>query len=222
MRNIYIFIILLNTYLNSTDGCNISSSIFNDKPKKFKIREDIAIDIISKDIETKITEKLTSINVGDKNKNIEIKRVVKNIKHICPPFCIQPINIDGVKTVGELEVLDFIKGLNGKEPRLFIDIRKNREYKKSAIPGSINIPFNMLKSESKYQTEVLTTLGGKKIKNRWMFEFVPYLLIFGQGSDDSQTVNAIKILIELSYPKEKIYYYRAGFDGWKKLGLTIY
>ncbi len=217
IKSIFIYNILYISYLNATEGCNILSYTHDNKPKVFKIREDIP-----KYRKINITKKLSSFTLKYENQEIKIERAIEKSNHTCPPFCIQPMNIKGVKTVGELEVLDFIKGLKGKEARLFIDIRENREYKKHTIPRAINIPSHMLKNGSKYKKEVLTILGGKKNNNRWVFKFVPYLLIFGQGSDDSRTSNVIKTLMELSYPKEKIYYYRAGVNGWKNLGLTLY
>lgn len=216
-----IYLLLLVSYINADNkGCSISPSIFENNPKTvFKIREEkkkIYIDL-------NITKRLQSIRISYENQKINITRSIKSINDKnAYIFYIQPMHIDGIKTVGELEVLNFIKGLKGKEPRLFIDIRKSKEFKFQTIPGAINIPFFMLEDGSKYQNEVLTLLGGKKEKKRWRFDFVPNLIIFGRGSDDYRTLNAIKTLIKISYPKDKISYYRAGIKGWKGLGLTLY
>ncbi len=215
------YLLLFISYINANSkGCIISPSLFENNPKHlFKIREEkkeIYIDL-------NITKRLQSIRLSYENYKINIKRSIKSINDKnAYKFYIQPMHIDGIKTVGELEVLNFIKGLKGKEPRLFVDIRKSKEFKFQTIPGAINIPFFMLEDGSKYQNEVLTLLGGKKENNRWIFDFVPYLTIFGRGSDDYRASNAIKTLIKLSYPKDKIYYYRGGVKGWKSLGLTLY
>jgi len=224
---IFLYFILIFSHLNANQGCNISAIIEKESYKKeasstFKIREEKIKKDKKNKIELKITETLTSVKVIHENETLSIKRTTKNKEHTCPPFCIQPMNIKGVKTLGELEVLDFIKGLNGKEARLFIDIRSNKKYKEYTIPGAINVPYTMLSENSKYQDEVLRLLGGKKLDEKWIFKSVPSLLIFGASNEDNKSYKSIKILLKLSYPNKKIYYYRAGVEGWKQLGLTIY
>jgi len=225
---ILIYPLFFSSYLNANQGCNISSFIeksrqIEESKPTFKIREEkVKKERKNKNIELKITKTLTSIKIIYENQTIKIKRTSKNQEKTCPPFCIQPMNIKGVKTVGELEVLDFIKELKGKEPKLFIDIRENKEFKQYTIPGAINIPYSMLKAHSKYQAEILTLLGGKKVGKRWIFKFVPTLLIFGASDENDKASKAIKTLLKLSYPNKKIYYYRAGIDGWNHLGLTLY
>jgi len=225
---ILIYPFLFSSYLNANQGCNISSFIeksreIEESNPTFKIREEkIKKETKNKNIESKITKTLTSIKIIYENQAIEIKRTAKNEEHTCPPFCIQPMNIKGVKTVGELEVLDFIKELKGKEPKLFIDIRENKEFKQYTIPGAINIPYSMLKPHSKYQAQILTLLGGKKVEKRWIFKFVPTLLVFGASDESDKATKAINTLLKLSYPHKKIYYYRAGIEEWSRLGLTLY
>ncbi|RUM71168.1 MAG: hypothetical protein DSZ07_01095 [Sulfurovum sp.] len=226
--HILIYPLFVSSYLNANQGCNISSFIEKSREREesnptFKIREEkIKKERKNKNIELKITKKLTSIKIIYENQTIQIKRTPKNDEHTCPPFCIQPMNIRGVKTVGELEVLDFIKELKGKEAKLLIDIRENKEFKQYTIPGAINIPYSMLKINSKYQKQILILLGGEKIGKKWLFKFVPTLLIFGTSDEDEKTYNAINTLLKLSYPNKKIYYYRAGIEGWNRLGLTLY
>lgn len=224
---ILLYFFIFSSYLHANQGCDISSiidkmSLEEKKSPTFKIREEkIKIDR-KKKVESKITETLKSITIVYENQTIVIKRTPKNQHHTCPPFCIQPMNIKGIKTVGELEVLDFIKELKGEKPKLLIDVRNSREYNQNTIPGAINVPYSMLKPSSKYQQEVLTLLGGKKRGEKWIFKSVPTLLIFGVSKENDKASKAIKILLKLSYPNKKIYYYRAGIEGWKDLGLTLY
>ncbi len=225
--HILLYPLLLTSYLNANQGCDISSIIEETAPKEkttptFKIREEKVKRETKKKIELKITETLSSISIIYENQILRIKRTPKNQEHTCPPFCIQPMNIKGVSTVGELEVLDFIKELKGKEAKLLIDIRNSKEFKQHTIPGAINIPYSMLKQNSKYQDQVLTLLGGKKLEGKWIFKFVPSLLIFGASNENDRASKAIKTLLKLSYPKKKIYYYRAGVEGWNHLQLTLY
>ena len=204
-------------------GCSIASRLKEQTPS-FRIREEPKKreENSTKKVALKITETLTSVETIHQNQKLIIKRTSSNKQHTCPPFCIQPINIQGVTTVGELEVLDFIKQLKGKEGRLLIDIRNSKVYKKNTIPGAINIPYTMLEDTSKYQNRVLQLLGGEKIDKLWKFKYVPILLIFGESEESSYPLQAIKTLIKLAYPNNKIYFYRAGVKGWSRLGLTLY
>jgi hypothetical protein len=226
---IILYPLLLTSYLNANQGCNILSIIeetapIEERTSTFKIREE-KVKIkkeTKKKIELKITEILTSITIVHENQKLRIKRTPRNQEHTCPPFCIQPMNIKGVTTVGELEVLNFIKELKGKEAKLLIDIRNSKQFKQHTIPGAINIPYHMLKTHSKYQDQVLTLLGGKKQEGKWIFKSVPSLLIFGASDENDTASKAINTLLKLSYPNKKIYYYRAGVEGWNHLRLTLY
>jgi len=220
-RQVLFYPLLLTSYLNANQGCNISSTI-EKRTSTFRIREEKIEKETKKKIELKITETLTSMTIIYENQILLIKRTPKDQEHTCPPFCIQPMNIKGVSTVGELEVLDFIKELKGKEAKLLIDIRDNKQFKQNTIPGAINIPYSMLKTNSKYQDQVLTLLGGKKLEGKWIFKSVPSLLIFGASDENDRASKAIKTLLKLSYPNKKIYYYRAGVEGWNHLRLTLY
>jgi len=233
-KHILLSSLLLISSVNAKQGCDISSvntkqwcnvsSVIEETIPTFKIREEKATvkKETKKKLELKITETLTSIKIIYENQTLEIKRTPKNQKHTCPPFCIQPMNIKGVRTVGELEVLDFIKELKGKEAKLLIDVRKSKLYNQHTIPGAINIPYSMLDDKSKYQKEVLTLLGGKKLGDKWIFKSIPTLLIFGASDENEEASKSIKTLLELSYPHKKIYYYRAGVAGWSHLRLTLY
>jgi rhodanese-related sulfurtransferase len=213
-------------------GCSIANILENHAPV-FRIREEEPqLDSIIKsnipkpatphNLTVNITPTLSEIKVEHEHQELIINRHVKEDQHTCPPFCIQPMHIENVKTVAELEVLEFIKVLKKKQSKLLIDARKNLLYKKQTIPGATNIPHNMLQDGSKYQKKILTLLGAKPRINSWDFSKVPTLLIFGNSEEESQASDAIKQLLKLSYPSEKILYYRGGVNAWKRLGLTLY
>jgi len=203
-------------------GCSIAN-ILEAHTQTFRIREEesLTLDIPSNSF-VNITETLNLVKVKHEKKEIIIKRTSKEREHSCPPFCIQPMNIENVKTVGELEVLKFIEVLKKKKPKLLIDARSNILYKKHTIPGAINIPHTMLKDGNKYQKKILTLLGAKEHNKQWEFTKVPTLLIFGNSDEEDQATQAIKRLLKLSYPAHKILYYRGGVSAWKRLGLTLY
>jgi len=177
-----------------------------------------------------ITKDLESVEVLDKDEKVIIKREQNTRKRLtnnftktsreCPPFCIQPMYIDKVKTVGELELLDFVQSLSNESHTLLLDARTTEWHRASTIPGSVNLPFTMLKKDGKYIDKVLRILGATKDGEAWDFEKVQTLLIYSNGAWDAQATTAIESLIEVGYPEDKILYYRGGMQSWQNLGLT--
>lgn len=163
----------------------------------------------------------------------------------CPPFCIQPLQVaEGVKTVGELELLHFIKNQLNNGTGVIIDARTPSWHQKGTIPGSINIPFTTFDEDKGdlVKTVALSKLGVKKnarpsfvkklwnsvlklvgVKKsaKWDFSGAKDALLWCNGMWCGQSPRAIKGLIKLGYPAEKIYYYRGGMQSWKLLGLTV-
>ncbi len=182
-------------------------------------------------VDVKITEELSSITAKHKGNNIIIKRIQNPNKKLnnallntakeCPPYCIQPMNIGKVKTLGELEVLEFIKNMKDSSNLLLIDARTREWHKKGTIPSAINLPFTMLKKDGKYIDKILTLLGGKKSSDKWNYDDAQTLLIFSNGAWDEQASLAIKNLVDMGYPEDKIKYYRGGIQMWNSVGLTI-
>ena len=179
-----------------------------------------------------ITKDLESIIIQEDNKDIKIQRI-QDTKHRltssftktsreCPPYCIQPMNIGKVKTIGELELLKYIKDMQEEDSNmLLIDARTRNWYSEGSIPTSINLPFTMLKKDSKYLNKILKLLGAKKIDGEWNFDKVPTMIIFSNGTWDAQATQSIKRLIEMGCSEDKILYYRGGMQSWNILGLTV-
>ena len=177
-----------------------------------------------------ITKDLESVNTLHKDEKVIITRDQNSKKRLtnnftktsreCPPFCIQPMYIGKVKTVGELELLEFLTALSSESNTLLLDTRTTEWHKASTIPGSVNLPFTMLKKDGKYIDKVLSILGGKKDGTQWNFQKVQTLLIYSNGVWDAQATTAIESLIEVGYPEDKILYYRGGMQSWQNLGLT--
>jgi len=199
-----------NSVLANTEESNCSTSEKKNSP------------LIGKT--TAITPKLNAVKVLHEKDEVLIERKLLNKNFTCPPFCIEPMKIQGVNTLGELEVLAFIDKLKEKKGRLLIDVRENNLYDKETIPGAINLPLSMLKDGSKYQGEVLRLLGAKlkKSNNKWSFKKAQKLLIFGDSASTPEAVKSLKTLLRLGYPSDKLYFYRGGVSSWKALGLTTY
>lgn len=164
----------------------------------------------------------------------------------CPPFCIQPLHVaPGVITVAELELLEFIDKKLEMGSGVLIDARTPEWYQKSTIPGSTNIPFTHFDPEKSVAglTGALLKLnvhkkgtGGSSFMNSirnffssdanaanspWNFSQAKEILLYCNGIWCGQSPHAIKNLLSLGYPPEKIYYYRGGMQAWQSLGLTI-
>ena len=207
-------------FAQTDTGCSIANILENTSGNSLlQSKEDVNC---SSEGTTLISPKIKSVKVLHENEEVVIERKVKSKAEECPPFCIQPIKIKAVETVGELEVLAFIDKLKEKKARLLIDVRKNISYLEGTIPGAINLPLFMLDDKSKYQKEVLALLGAKKRNNKWSFKNAQSLLIFGTSALTNDASSAIKKLLELGYPSEKLLYYRDGISRWRALGLTIY
>jgi len=200
-------------------GCTSENILADKRDGLFDVKDKES----SSDIdEINISKTVKSVKViHDKQELLIVRTVVKNEK-ISSPSYIEPMNISTVKTVGELETLNFIKSLEKKKNRLLIDTRVSQLYKKSTIPGALNLPYTMLKKESKYFKEVLELLGLKELRGKWKVKNVPTLLIFDNGITDNKASESIKTLLKLSYPSNKILYYRGGIRSWESLGLTLF
>jgi len=179
-----------------------------------------------------ITKDLEAIVIQDNDKEIKIERI-QDTKHRltssfsktsreCPPFCVQPMNIGNTKTIGEIELLKHIKDMQDEDSNmLLIDARTRDWYKEGTIPSAINLPFTMLKKNSKYLNKILKLLGARNSNGKWDFNKVPTLIIFSNGLWDAQATKEINSLIDLGFPEDKILYYRGGMQSWNILGLTV-
>ena len=162
----------------------------------------------------------------------------------CPPFCINPIKIeDDVHTVAELEVIKFMETSQYRGEGVLVDARTPSWYKKGTIPGSINIPSTTFEKDADDPelAEVLESLGaverqdvnpilrmventglfgGDQKTEQWDFTDAKELLIWCNGPWCGQSPRAIRGLLSIGYPAEKLYYYRGGMQMWQSLGLT--
>jgi len=143
----------------------------------------------------------------------------------CPPFCVQPMKAaPGVRTVGEMELLDFLLTKAKDGSGMLIDARTPQWHKKGTIPGSVNIPFTITSApaDDPNLAQVLKALGAKKKgADLWDFRNAKSLLLFCNGPWCGQSPRAIKGLMRVGYPPEKLHYFRGGMQTWQLLGLTV-
>ena len=138
----------------------------------------------------------------------------------------QPIKIDNeIETVGELEVLKFLEILEFESDKhALIDARNSHWYEEMTIPNSINIPFTDIKEAEKLSNEytrALKLLNVKKDKNgKLNFLLAKEVIVFCNSNWCIQSVWAVKSLVKMGYPKNKIYWYRGGLQDWAASGFT--
>lgn len=144
----------------------------------------------------------------------------------CPPFCIQPSELaPGVKTIGELEMLHYLKKVSdGDKTIMVIDSRTPDWVAKGTIPGAVSIPWDRLnigKSDPITVQEILEKqLGAKQQDGFWDFSGAKTLVMFCNGHWCGQSPTNIKGLLKIGYPAHKLVWYRGGMQEWETLGLT--
>ena len=192
----------------------------------------LVVSLFSQDLKVKITKQISQIPVKHLGQTVEIKRIqdpyhtlsddYTKTSRSCPPFCAHPIKVmDGIKTVAEVELMDYIKTYVNKGKGLIVDARLPSWYNVETIPSAINIPFNLVTESDKATVDnILELLGAKKTTTGHDFSNVKKLIVFCNGLWDDQSSRLIKGLVKNGYPKNKIVWYRDGFQGWKLLGLT--
>jgi len=181
----------------------------------------------------KLTEDIPYVNINDSGVNVKIKRIqdtanrltddFAKTSRICPPHCVTNVNLgNGVKTIGELELIDFIKNKVYKKKGILVDARLKEFYELETIPGAISIPFTITQVESKKIKDSLFKALGAKVKDDSSYDFsnAKDLAVFCSGLWCGASVKVVKNLVAKGYPKEKIVWYRGGLQGWKLLGLT--
>jgi len=179
-----------------------------------------------------ITKDISSVKVKHLGKEVEIKRI-QDPYHVlsddytktsrpCPPFCIHPMKAaKGVKTIGEVELIDYIQNYVNKGKAVIIDARLPSWYNIETIPSSINIPFTLVEEADQETIDtIFSSLGAKKVGDKWDFKDAKILISFCNGVWCDQSPRFIKAMIKHGYPASKLLYYRDGFQGWKLLGLT--
>jgi rhodanese-related sulfurtransferase len=191
----------------------------------------------AEDIAVKITPDMPKVDVIINGKKITIMRnqEVRNTvdpayaktSRKCPPFCIKPISLGhGVETIGELEVIDYIKKMSqGNKSIILVDNRTADWAERGTIPGAINIPYtNMSRAKGADDitiAETLEKLGAKESAKGWDFSKAKTAIFFCNGMWCGQSPAGIAGLLKEGYPGSKIKWYRGGMQDWEILGLTI-
>ena len=185
------------------------------------------------DVAVKITKDISHVYTTDSGKKIKVERIqdVNNrltddytkTSRPCPPFCIQPTKIDPeINNFEELELLEFMQHQVKDGTGVIIDARLKSWFELETIPSAINIPFPVMQNATKEKAKRIFMLLGMTVDNdgTWNFSKAKELAVFCNGVWCEQSAHFMKGILKHNYPKNKLHYYRSGFQGWKLLGLT--
>ncbi len=164
-----------------------------------------------------ITREMASVTVegGEiariQNNDNEVSGEWARTSRACPPYCIQPMSpADGVATLGELELIAALQ-----DPDVtVIDSRTPDWFEGGSIPGAINIPYTEM-------TDHLADFGCEIDFDGWECAAAEPVVLFCNGPWCGQSPSAIRRMIEVGFPADKIGYYRGGMQGWRLLGLSV-
>jgi rhodanese-related sulfurtransferase len=176
-------------------------------------------------------EKLTITRSEEKNATSP-KGYEKTSRH-CPPFCVQPMQVlPGVETIGELEMLGYLKRMSdGDNSIMVVDSRGPEWVARGTIPGSVNVPWRSINidmggmfaedAEAEGLDQVLVeSFGAEKKDSGWDFSKAKTLVLFCNGIWCGQSSINIRTLAKLGYPSDKLKWYRGGMQDWVSVGLT--
>ncbi len=164
----------------------------------------------------------------------------------CPPFCPQPMEVaPGVIPAGEQEVFQFMQNKVNTGEGVLIDARIASFHQAGTIPGSVNIEFKVFQNGDLNDDleKAMRIIGAKRrdigfvdvtldkaLKSigldtnkhgYWDFSDVKELMLWCNGPWCGQSPAAIRGLLELGFPAEKIHYYRGGMQMWEIMGLPV-
>jgi len=154
-------------------------------------------------------------------------RKTNPIYHKTTRGSIMPMNPFGehhIETIGELELITYLKESITNKNILVIDSRTNKWLKKTGtIPGSHNIPWTLFK-KGKNIDDIIANVeeffGPSYNGSTLDFQTAKTLIFFCNGPWCGQSPSSINAILRLGYPAYKIKYYRGGMQTWDSLGLT--
>ncbi len=224
--------IMIGAAVTFMGGCSMMSSQPDDNVPKFSQKSLESMGVNSSKVKVKITPKLSNIKIAghnlkrNQNQKNTIKPAFKKTSRKCPPFCIRPWSVaPDVETVAELEVIYYAKlAGDGDKNILIVDARTPDWAKRGTIVTSINIPFTMLVTSKGANdvtiSEALESFGAvENDDSSWDFSDAKTLVLFCNGMWCGQSPLAIKALLKLGYPANRLKYYRGGMQSWETLGL---
>lgn len=188
------------------------------------------------DVAVKITPELDGVTIRHQGEPLRIQRnqdqdntihpAFQRTSRPCPPFCIQPMHMpDGVETIGEVEMLGYLKrAAEGDDSILIIDSRGPNWLQRGTIPGSVNIHYRRLHLRTAEESDIAKILKEQfdveRTEEFWNYRDAKTLVLFCNGPWCGQSPTNIRALLRIGYPPSKLKWYRGGMQAWEILGLT--
>lgn len=220
-------IILISIYANAVNpislqymDIDVEHTYLNGKKENYKIQR-----VINKNC----------LDISISPESFSDENITKNISKECKktfiitPGVIQALHInDKIKTLAEIEVLDFIYNKSSKESEKYalIDTRKAAWFEDETIPSALNVPFEDLAYDEDFKDEfykAYSNLGIKIIdleKNQFDFTNAKTVVFFCNGPWCPISSKAINYLLNLGYPSSKMMWYRGGMLDWNAMSLS--
>lgn len=140
----------------------------------------------------------------------------------CGAPCIAPMTVaQGVDTLDETQVLEFLVKQVAGNKGLMIDARSPEARAEGFIPGTVNLPHSTVQSDNDFKNDILRALGAREFEGTFNFADARELLIYDNGPSTDDAGMLINNLMALGYPAEKLKYYRGGMQVWAVLGFSI-
>ena len=140
----------------------------------------------------------------------------------CDPDCIVPQRVaDGIETVTEPEVLEFLVNGVAQSQGLLVDSRMPAGRSMGFVPGSVSLPHETMSENSAFRDDILKALGARAFEDVFNFADAQSLVVFDNGPSQNAAGLLIAHLLEVGYPPEKLRYYRGGMQVWSVVGLTV-
>jgi len=177
----------------------------------------------------KITPDISYIYVYHKGKAVKVHRIQDTKHKLTGEFAklyhpgkdIQSIKMDkNIRTIGEVELLSFMRKKVNKKLGILIDVRPKVSYAKESIPSAVNIPLRVKDDKVKFG-KILNIFGAKRNADKSLETSNALdIAVYCDGLWSSKSSEFVRALLEAGYPAEHILYYRGGFQMWKILGFT--
>jgi len=187
------------------------------------------------DLRVKITETLPYVELGQGDQRVllmrhqdpahTVEQPYDKTARECPPYCIQPMHLaPGVETIGELELIDYLRRATAGQDVLVVDSRTPPWTAQGMIPGAVVIPYTRLDPSIAEPTSVAELMelefGVVRVEGLWNFGAAKTLVFYCNGPWCGQSPTNIRALLEYGYPAHKLKWYRGGMQAWEQLGFT--
>ncbi|MFK7836126.1 MAG: rhodanese-like domain-containing protein [Sulfitobacter sp.] len=140
----------------------------------------------------------------------------------CGAPCIAPMQAAvGVRTLDEIQVLDFLMTEVAGNTGLMVDARGPQARAQGFIPGTVSLPHHTVASGNPFQQDILRALGARAFDGVYNFTDARALLVYDGGPSSNDAGLLVQNLLDVGYPVEMIQYYRGGMQVWSVLGFSI-